>query len=96
MNTPELSHPQQKELNALKKRKITYDDDLPKFTEDQLKEFRRVAKDHHAGRTKQTVTLRLSPATLQKARSLGPGYTSVMSRLLDIALNDPEMIRKAL
>jgi hypothetical protein len=33
---------------------------------------------------------------MEKARALGKGYTSVLSRLLDAALNDEEMIKKCL
>ena len=47
-------------------------------------------------RCKQTVTLRLSPQALRKARSLGKGYTSVLSRILENALNNPDMIRRNL
>ncbi|MEI3175137.1 MAG: BrnA antitoxin family protein [Lachnospiraceae bacterium] len=43
--------------------------------------------------TKQTVTIRLSPQALKKARSLGKGYTSVLSRILENALNDPNTIK---
>ena len=36
---------------------------------------------------------RLSPQALKKARSLGKGYTSVLSRILENALNDPNTIK---
>ena len=42
---------------------------------------------------KQTISLRLSPGTLNKAKALGKGYTSVLSRLLDLAINDEEMLK---
>ena len=47
-------------------------------------------------RIKQTVSLRLSPDTMNKAKALGRGYTSVLSRLLDLAINDTEMLKKCL
>ena len=40
--------------------------------------------------------LRLSPQALSKARSLGKGYTSVLSRILENALNNPDVIRQNL
>ena len=44
-------------------------------------------------RQKQTVTLRLSAQALTKAKSLGKGYTSILSRILESALDDPEIIK---
>jgi uncharacterized protein (DUF4415 family) len=72
------------------------DDDCPEFTEEELKLFRRVADEKNADRQKQTVTLRLSPRALRKARSLGKGYTSVLSRILESALDNPETMNRHL
>jgi hypothetical protein len=36
---------------------------------------------------------RLSPEALKKAKMLGKGYTSVLSRILEEALDSPEKIR---
>ena len=38
------------------------------------------------------MTLRLSAKSLRKAKSLGKGYTAVLSRILEDALNDNEVI----
>ena len=62
------------------------------LTEGQLSQFRRVAEQKREERRKQTVTLRLSPQALKKAKSLGKGYTSVLSRILENALDNPEII----
>jgi uncharacterized protein (DUF4415 family) len=83
-------------LEALKKRPIDFDEDSPELTEDQLKQFRKVSEIHKEERRKQSVTLRLSPRALRKARSLGKGYTSVLSRILEHALEDNELIEKYL
>ena len=47
-------------------------------------------------RCKQTVTLRLSPQAMRRAKSLGKGYTSVLSRIIENALLDPATIQKNL
>lgn len=47
-------------------------------------------------RNKQTVSLRLSPKTLKIAKSYGKGYTSFLSRLLDEAIQDEELVRKCI
>ena len=72
---------------------IVHDEDSPEMTKEMLMQFKRMNKEE---RVKQTVSLRLSPSTLKKAKSLGKGYTSVLSRLLDLAINDEEMLKKCL
>ncbi len=86
----------QEELEMLEKAKnlpIVFDEDSPELTEEELKGFHRVSEESRLERNKQTVTLRLSPQALRKARSLGKGYTSVLSRILEGALNDNDVIR---
>lgn len=89
--------PKEKEmLEDLKDRPIEFDEDSPELTAEQLAQFKRVSEERRAGRRKQTVTLRLSPQALNKARSLGKGYTSVLSRILENALSDNEFIKRYL
>ena len=80
-------------LEKLKTRPITFDDDCPELTTEQLKQFARVSEKNSEERRKQTVTLRLSPQALRTAKSLGKGYTSVLSRILENALTDAELIK---
>jgi uncharacterized protein (DUF4415 family) len=86
----ELTDEEMQEIEALDERPIIYDEDSPELSIEQIKQFKRM--DH----TKQTVSIRLSPQTMEKAKALGKGYTSVLSRLLDAALNDEEMVKKCL
>lgn len=94
-NTP-LSEEQKAMLEALKNKSDIPDDDFPELSAEQLSQFKRVSKERREERRKQTVTLRLSPQALKKARSLGKGYTSVLSRILENALNDNEIIKRSL
>ena len=56
-------------------------------------QFKRI---NHENRTKPTISLRITPATLNKAKQYGKGYTGLLSRLLDIAINDEEMVKKCI
>ena len=94
-NTP-LTEKQKAELWALRDREPEPDAENPEITVEQIAEFKRVAAERKEERNKQNVTLRLSPQALAKARSLGKGYTSVLSRILENALNDPDTIRATL
>lgn len=88
-----------KELEMLKEAEaapIVFDEDCPELTEEQLSEFHRVSEIRKEERRKKTVTIRLSSKSLSKAKSLGKGYTSVLSRILEEALDDDDLIRKCL
>lgn len=92
----ELGSITQEEIEMLERAKnlpIVFDEDSPELTEKDLKGFRRVREENRLERNKQTVTLRLSPQALRKAKSLGKGYTSVLSRILEGALSDNDVIK---
>ena len=72
---------------------ILEESEYPEFSETELLQFKRISDVRKAERQKQTVTLRLSPQALEKARSLGKGYTSVLSRIIESALDDPDIIK---
>lgn len=84
------------ELREAAKRPIVYDEDCPPLTDEQLKEFAIIARQQRADRRRGVVSLRLTPATLEKARMLGAGYTSVLSRMIDLCINDKELLQKCL
>lgn len=94
-DTP-LTEEQKKMIKDMETRPITPDEDCPELTEEQLADFKRISAEKREERCKQTVTIRLSPQALAKAKSLGKGYTSVLSRILENALNDTETIRNNL
>lgn len=89
----ELTEKERIELEAAENKPIVFDEDSPEMTQEMLTQFKKINKTE---RVKQTISLRLSPSTLKKAKSFGKGYTSVLSRLLDLAIEDEEMVRKCL
>lgn len=91
-----LTAEQKEMLLALKNAPVIPDEDCPEITPEEFADFKRVSKIRRNERLKQSVTIRLSPQTLEKARSLGKGYTSILGRIIENALSDPEELRKAL
>ena len=89
----ELTPEEIRELEATEAKTPVFDEDSPAMTMEQLMQFKRMNREN---RTKQTISLRVSPATLKKAKQYGKGYTSLLSRLLDIAINDEELVRKCI
>jgi uncharacterized protein (DUF4415 family) len=72
------------------------DEDAPELTLEQYAEMAEIARNRRSQRVKPVVALRVSPETLEKAKATGKGYTGFLSRLLDNAINDPQMVRKSL
>ena len=85
-----------KMLEKASKMPSTADDEFPEFTKEQLQQFKRISAERKAERQKQTVAIRISQGALQKAKSLGEGYTTVLSRIIEETLKDPEAIKKYL
>ena len=75
---------------------VSVDQTAAKMTAEQYEEFAAIAEQKREERKKQVLTLRVSPHTMNKAKALGKGYTGILSRLLEMALDDPEMVRKCL
>ncbi|MBO4872047.1 MAG: antitoxin [Lachnospiraceae bacterium] len=89
----ELTAQEMQELEAAEQKVPALDDESPAMTWEQLMQFKRINKGN---RTKPTISLRISPATLNKAKQYGKGYTGLLSRLLDLAINDEELVRRCL
>ena len=89
-----LTNEQMKMLSDAEKLPYSFDEDNPPLTKEELSQFKRVSqmiKDERQNHRKQNVTLRLSPRTINKAKSLGKGYTSILSRIIEKALDNPEL-----
>ena len=91
-----LTPEQIKEIELAAKMPITFDEDCPELTDEQLSQMALIAKQQRADRRKPLMTIRVSPNTLKKAKSLGKGYTGIMGRLLDMAINNPDMLKQCL
>ena len=86
-----LTKAQIKEIRAAGKRAITYTDDAPRLTSEELAEFKQINAEN---RKKIPCTLRLSKKSLEWWKSLGEGYTAAMARMLEDAQNYPDILRR--
>ena len=83
-------------LREAAKRPPVYDEDNPPLTDEQLAQFYRVSEMNREERRKQNVTIRLKPRTIRIAKSLGKGYTGILSRIIEDTLDHPEKLEKYL
>ncbi len=95
LNQP-LTDTQLKMLKDLEAREVQTDEDCPELTGEQLQQMARISEMRREERRKQPVTLRLSPQAMNTAKSLGKGYTSVLSRILESALKDADVLQRYL
>ena len=95
-NLPRLTEAQINVLRELESSAVAFDEDNPPLTPEQLSKLKSVSELNRKKLRKETVSSRLSPKALEKARSLGKGYTSVLSRILEDILEDNNQIEKYL
>lgn len=84
------------EIEMAASRPVVPDEDAPELTLEQYAEMAVIAKTRRSQKVKPVIALRISPETLEKAKATGKGYTGFLSRLLDNAINDPQMVAKSL
>ena len=87
---------QVREIEQAASRPAVPDEDAPELTLEQYAEMAAIAKQRRAQNVKPVISLRISPETLDKARATGKGYTGFLSRLLDNAINDPQLVARSL
>lgn len=91
-----LTDAQISEIERASKLPPVFDEDAPELSPEQLKRMAQAARLKRAARNKPVVSIRISPETLEKAKATGKGYTGFLSRLLDNAINDPELVSRSL
>lgn len=90
----ELTQAQISMLKRAEEAPVVYDEDNPPLSESELKQFKRVTdviREERENTRKQNITLRLPPATINKAKSLGKGYTGVLAKIIEKALDNPDV-----
>ena len=85
-----------REIETAASKPVVPDEDAPELTLEQYAEIAALARARRSQKVKPVIALRISPETLEKAKATGKGYTGFLSRLLDNAINDPQMVSKSL
>lgn len=91
-----LTDEEKEMLENLKNVPIVPDEDCPFLSEEELKQFHKVSEKRKEDRAKQPVTIRISRKSLDTAKSLGKGYTSILARMLENDLSDKNRIKQFL
>ena len=81
-----LSNEEKQMLQEAKKLPIIYDADSPELTDDMEKAF--IAARKKKPYKVEPLTVYVSPATIEKAKSIDGDYIEILGRLLDKAVNE--------
>ncbi|WP_294157576.1 hypothetical protein [uncultured Selenomonas sp.] len=81
-------------LEKAKNMPITFDEDCPELTDEQLKRAYRVKDGRPTYVQKENVMVPLNPWAFRKAKSLGKEYAEILSRILEDALRNPKIIEE--
>ena len=84
-----------KRLKAAARRPINYTAEAPRSSPEVLKEFAQLAAERNRRKKKQTVTIRITPDVLERYKTMGSGYTGIMSDVLQYAVNNPSVLTEA-
>ena len=84
-----------KRIKKAAKKPITYTDEFPPSSPEALKEFAQLAVERNRRKKKQTVTIRITPDVLESYKTMGSGYTGIMSDVLKYAVNNPAVLAEA-
>jgi len=84
------------EIQEAKNHPIVFDADSPEYSLAELKQMHAAAIKKRSEQNKEVVAIRLSPATIKKAKSLGKGYTSFLGRLIENAIKDKDLVAQSL
>jgi uncharacterized protein (DUF4415 family) len=59
-----------------------------------LKEFAQLAAERNLRKKKQSVTIRIAPDVLECYKTMGNGYTGIMTDVLKYAVDNPTVLSK--
>ncbi len=80
-----------KMLEEVEKRPITFDEDCPELTDEQLSKAYRASE-----RKKPSVNIEVSPQTMEKVKALGNSSPSILSKLFEMAINNNDMLKQCM
>ncbi len=86
-----LTPEQIKMLEEVEKRPITFDEDCPELTDEQLSKAYRASE-----RKKPSVNIEVSPQTMEKVKALGNSSPSILSKLFEMAINNNDMLKQCM
>lgn len=83
-------------VKKAKRKPVVYDEDCPPLTNEQLLQFRKARQEKDRENRKEVLSVRIKQSSMNRLKALGPGYSNVVAKLIDIGLSDPELLKRCL
>jgi len=83
-------------LKKIARKPINYTADCPPSSPEALKEFAQLAEERNKRKKKKSITIRITPDVLESYKTMGSGYTGIMSDVLQYAVNNPSVLAAAI
>ena len=84
-----------KAVSEVREAPPVYDPECPPSSPEALKEFAHLAAERNRRKKKQSITIRIAPDILERYKTMGSGYTSIMADVLKYAVNNPAVLAEA-
>ncbi len=91
-----LTPEQIKMLEEMDKRPVVPDEDSPAYSKEELIRLKKLAEQKRAEKQDLIVPVRLSPQSMEKAKSLGTNSATVLSQLLERLLNNDNLLKQCM
>lgn len=91
-----LTPEQIKMLEEMDKRSVVPDEDSPAYSKEELIRLKKLAEQKRAEKQDLIVPVRLSPQSMEKAKSLGTNSATVLSQLLERLLNNDNLLKQCM
>ena len=83
------------EIRRAARRPVKYTEEFPPLSQEALKEFAQLAAERNRQKKKKLITIRISPDVLESYKTMGSGYTGIMSDVLQYAVKNPSVLTAA-
>jgi len=84
-----------KRLKEAARHPINYTEDCPPSSPEALREFAQLAAERNRRKKKKSITIRVNQDVLESYKTMGNGYTGIMSEVLQYAVNNPSVLAAA-
>lgn len=94
--TQPLSSEQRNSVRIAASKPLMFDEDAPELTDDEIEEIKSIIDIRKSDEEGQDVTIHLTEKSMEKVRTFGSDYKGILNRLMDLAMSEPELLKKAM
>ena len=94
--TKPLSDEQRNRVIVAASKPLAFDEDAPELTESQIEEIKGVIDSRRFDEIGQDITVHLTESSMEKVKTFGSDYKGILNRFMNLAISEPELLKKAM